>query len=110
MIPTKQTNEPQERTILPPVNIHINIPVARTYTYAFCVINANYAFSADVIDKLLVVEGTDQEQEDTYVNVIVVNEENKDSEKTQALVNALHSDAVRQYIEDTFKGVVVAKF
>ncbi len=77
---------------------------------AFCVINANYAFSADVIDKLLVVEGTDQEQEDTYVNVIVVNEENKDSEKTQALVNALHSDAVRQYIEDTFKGVVVAKF
>lgn len=77
---------------------------------AFGVINANYAFSSGVIDKLLVVEGTDQEQEDTYVNIIVVNAENKDSEKTKALVEALHSDAVKQYIEDTFQGVVVVKF
>ena len=77
---------------------------------AFGVINANYAFDAGVIDKLLVVEGTDQEQEDTYVNVIVVNAGNEDSEKTKALVDALHSDAVRKYIEDEFQGVVVAKF
>lgn len=77
---------------------------------AFGVINANYAFSSGVIDKLLIVEGTDQQQEDTYVNIIVVNAENKDSEKTKALVEALHSDAVRQYIEDTFQGVVVVKF
>ena len=31
----KQTNDPQERSILPPVSIHINIPVASTKTYAF---------------------------------------------------------------------------
>ena len=77
---------------------------------AFGVINANYALGADIIDKLVVVEGTDQEQEDTYVNVIVVNAENKDSEKTKALVAALNSDAVRTYIEETYNGVVVAKF
>ena len=77
---------------------------------AFGVINANYAFDAGVIDKLLVVEGTDQEQEDTYVNVIVVAAGNEQSEKTQALVSAVQSDEVRKFIEDTFNGAVVPKF
>ena len=38
MAPTKHTTEPTERSILPPVRIANNIPVARTYTYAFCAI------------------------------------------------------------------------
>ena len=62
------------------------------------------------MDKVVAVEGTDQEQEDTYVNIIVVNAGNENSEKTQALVAALNSDAVRSYIEETFNGAVVAKF
>ena len=33
--PAKQTTEPTERSMLPPVKIHNNIPVARTNTYAF---------------------------------------------------------------------------
>ena len=77
---------------------------------AFGVINANYAIQADIMDKLVVAEGTDQEQEDTYVNVIVVSAENAESEKTQALVNALHSDEVKKFIEETYNGAVVAKF
>ena len=77
---------------------------------AFAVINANYAIQADIMDKLVLAEGTDQEQEDTYVNVIVVSAENAESEKTQALVAALQSDEVRQFIEDTYNGAVVAKF
>ena len=40
MAPRKHTKEPQERSMLPPVSIHINIPVASTNTYAFCVIRA----------------------------------------------------------------------
>ena len=44
------------------------------------------------------------------MNIIVVNAENKDSEKTKALVDALHSDAVKSFIEDEFNGVVVVKF
>ena len=36
--PTKQTIEPTLRSILPPVRIHNNIPVARINTYAFCAI------------------------------------------------------------------------
>ena len=77
---------------------------------AFGVINANYAIQADIMDKVVAVEGTDEAQEDTYVNIIVVNSGNENSEKIQALVNALHSDATKKFIEDTFNGAVVAKF
>ena len=34
--PTKQTTDPTERSMLPPVKIHKSIPVARMNTYAFC--------------------------------------------------------------------------
>ena len=77
---------------------------------AFGVINANYAIQADIMDKVVAVEGTDEAQEDTYVNIIVVNSGNENSEKIQALVNALHSDATKAFIEETFNGAVVAKF
>ena len=77
---------------------------------AFGVINANYAIQADIMDKVVAVEGTDEAQEDTYVNIIVVNEGNENSEKIQALVDALHSDATKAFIEETFNGAVVAKF
>ena len=42
-----------------------------------------------------------------YTNVIVVPEGKQDDEKVKALVEALHSDAVREYIDSTFKGAVV---
>jgi D-methionine transport system substrate-binding protein len=77
---------------------------------AFGVINANYAIGADIMDKIVAVEGTDEQQEDTYVNIIVVNKGNEETEKTKALVAALQSDAVRSFIEERFNGAVVAKF
>ncbi|MBR2539676.1 MAG: metal ABC transporter substrate-binding protein [Mogibacterium sp.] len=77
---------------------------------AFGVINANYAIEADIMDDVVAIEGTDQQQEDTYVNVIVVAAGNEQSEKTQALVSAVQSDEVRKFIEDTFNGAVVPKF
>ena len=78
---------------------------------ALGVINANYAIGADLkIDEALATEAADSLAADTYVNVIVVNEENKDSEKTQALVAALQTDEVRKFIEDTYAGAVQPKF
>ena len=77
---------------------------------AFGVINANYAIQADIMDKVVAVEGTDEAQEDTYVNIIVVNSGNENSAKIQALVNALHSDETKAFIEEKFNGAVVAKF
>ena len=78
---------------------------------ALGVINANYAIGADLkIDEALATEAADSLAADTYVNVIVVNEENKDSEKTKALVAALQTDEVKKFIDDTFAGAVQAKF
>ena len=77
---------------------------------AFGVINANYAIQADIMDKVVAVEGTDEAQEDTYVNVIVVNKGNENSAKVQALIAALQSDETRAFIEERFNGAVVAKF
>lgn len=78
---------------------------------ALGVINANYAIGAGLkIDEALATETADSLAADTYVNVIVVNEENKDSEKTKALVAALQTDEVKKFIDDTFAGAVQAKF
>ncbi len=75
------------------------------------VINANYAIGAGLkLNESLAYEEADSLAADTYVNVLVVNEENKDSEKTQALIAALQTDAVRQFITDTFNGAVLPKF
>ena len=78
---------------------------------ALGVINANYAIGADLkIDEALATEAADSLAADTYVNVIVVNEENKDSEKTQALVKALQTDAVKDFIASEYNGAVQPKF
>ena len=33
--PSRQTKAPQERSMLPPVSMHISIPTPKIYTYAF---------------------------------------------------------------------------
>ena len=78
---------------------------------ALGVINANYAIGANLkIADALATEAADSLAADTYVNVIVVNEENKDSEKTKALVAALQTEEVKQFITDTYEGAVQPKF
>ena len=47
---------------------------------------------------------------DTYANVIAVKEGNENTDKTKALVNAVLSDDVRQFIEDTYGNAVVPVF
>ena len=46
----------------------------------------------------------------TYANIIVVKEGNEETEKTKALVDAVLSDAVRNYINETYSGDVVPIF
>lgn len=78
---------------------------------ALGVINGNYAIGANLkIDDALATEAVDSLAADTYVNVIVVNAENKDSEKTKALVAALQTDDVKKFIEETYAGSVQPKF
>ena len=58
----------------------------------------------------LATEGAESDAANAYVNVIAVKEGNELSEKTQALVEALTSDAVKQFIEANYNGAVVALF
>lgn len=74
-------------------------------------INGNYALEAGMnVSDAIAVEGSESDAANAYVNVIAVKEGNELSEKTQALVEALTSDAVKQYIEETYNGAVVALF
>ena len=76
---------------------------------AFVVLNGNYALDAgfSVAKDALSYEKSDSDAAKTYVNVIAVKEGNENSEKIQALVAALKSDTIRQYINDTYDGAVV---
>ena len=76
---------------------------------AYVVLNGNYALDAgfSVAKDALAYEKSDSEAAKTYVNVIAVKEGNENSEKILALVGALKSDAIRQYINDTYDGAVV---
>lgn len=76
---------------------------------AFVVLNGNYALDAgfSVAKDSLAYEESDSDAAKTYVNIIAVKEGNENSEKIQALVAALKSDTIRQYINDTYDGAVV---
>ncbi len=75
------------------------------------VINGNYALSAGIDTTTAIAsEATDSEAAESYVNVIAVRSGDETSAKIQALVAALQSDEVREYIENTYSGSVVATF
>lgn len=76
---------------------------------AFVVLNGNYALQAgfSVAKDSIAYETSDSEAAKTYVNVIAVKEGNEDAEGIQALVEALKSDEIKTYIEDTYDGAVI---
>ncbi len=76
------------------------------------VINGNYALEAglNASEDALAKEGAESLAAETYPNVVVVKEGNEENDKTKALVEALHSETVRSFIEETYKGAVVPLF
>ena len=76
---------------------------------SFVVLNGNYALEAgfNVATDAIAYEASDSEAAKTYVNIIAVNEGNETSEGIVALVDVLKSDAIKQYITDTYQGAVV---
>lgn len=72
----------------------------------YAVINSNYAIQANlnpVKDSLLIEDSSSQ-----YSNIVAVKEGNEKSDKTKALVAALESKDVADYIEKTYSGAVVS--
>ena len=79
---------------------------------ALAVINGNYALQAGLNagTDALAVEDAASISATTYANVLVVKEGNEQSEKIQALVKALMSQEVKDYINNTYSGAVVPIF
>ena len=77
----------------------------------FAVINGNYALQAGLHSSdALALESADGDAAQTYANIVACRKGDENSEKIQALISALQSDAVKQYIADTYNGAVVAIF
>ncbi len=75
------------------------------------VINGNYAIGAGLkIADALAVEDASGDAAQTYANIIAVREGNENSEKTQVLIEALKTDAVKNFIAEKYAGAVVAIF
>ena len=75
------------------------------------VINGNYALEAGLHSSdALALEDASGDAAQTYANVIACRAGEEDSEKITALVNAVLSDSVKEYIADTYEGAVVAIF
>ena len=75
------------------------------------VINGNYAISAD-IDPATALASEDSASEAAveYGNVVAVRSGEEASPKTEALLAALESDTVKDFIDATYNGAVVATF
>lgn len=74
------------------------------------VINGNYALQADLnaAEDSLITENPDYAK--VYVNVVACRSGDENSDKIQALKKAMQSDAVKQYVDETYKGAVVTVF
>ena len=72
------------------------------------IINTNFAMNADLNpmkDALFIEDKTSP-----YVNIIAVRDGDENREDIKKLVNALHSDNIKKFIEDKYKGAIVPAF
>ena len=76
---------------------------------SFVVLNGNYALEAgySVGKDSIAYEASDSVAAKTYVNIIAVLEGHENDQKIRALVQVLRSDAIKQFITDTYDGAVI---
>ena len=76
------------------------------------VINSNFAMEGGMnpATDSLASEDADSEAAQTFANIVAVKEGHENDPAIQALVKALQSDKVKEYIEKTYSGAVVAVF
>lgn len=76
------------------------------------VINGNYAIDAglNVATDAIGTEDKDSIAAETFANIVAIREGDEAREDLATLVEALQSDEVKKFIEDTYEGAVVPKF
>ena len=79
---------------------------------AMAVINGNYALQGglNAATDALAIEDSQGDAAQEYANILAVKEGRENDAAIQALVEALHSDTVKTYIENTYSGAVVPLF
>lgn len=78
---------------------------------AYAVINGNYAISAGLkVSDALAVESTTGTASVAYGNILAAKQGNENSPKIKALYEALTSATVKDFINQTYEGSVVALF
>ena len=97
-----------------PLNLKINeleaAQVARAISDVdIACINGNYAIEAG-LDEAIALESAESKAAETYANLIAVREGDEELAKTKALVEAVLSDEVRDFINENYKGAVVPVF
>ncbi len=97
-----------------PMNLEIlELEAAQVSRYtkeaALVVLNGNYALDAGytVAEDAIAYEASDSEAAKTYVNIIAVKEGNENNEGVAALVEALKSDEMKDFINETYNGAVI---
>lgn len=75
----------------------------------YAVINSNYAMDAGLnpVKDSLIQESAEN---NPYVNIVVVKAGNENTPKTKALINALKTQKVKDFILERYKGAVVPAF
>jgi D-methionine transport system substrate-binding protein len=70
-------------------------------------INGNYALEADLnpAEDAIALESA---KDNPYVNLIVVREGDEEREEIKALVDALHSEKIQEFIDTKYKGSVIS--
>lgn len=77
----------------------------------FGVVNGNFAIASGLnVADALATEAADSVAAKTYANIVAVREGDENSEKTQALVKALTTAEIKQFIENKYQGAVVPIF
>ncbi|MDN6639173.1 MAG: MetQ/NlpA family ABC transporter substrate-binding protein [Tetragenococcus sp.] len=76
------------------------------------VINGNYAVEGgfDVQDDALEIEEEGSEAADTYANIVAVRNGDEDDPAIEALIEAMQSDQVKDYMDEEYQGAVVPLF
>ena len=76
------------------------------------IVNGNYALEANLKDSAntVFVEQLTDEQIEARINYVVVKEGNEETDKTKALIAAITSDAVAEYIEENYGSAVICTF
>ena len=78
---------------------------------AIGVVNGNYALGSGLkLEDAIATEDATSENTTQYVNVVAVKAGNENSAKIQALVKAIRSDEVKEYIQQKYNGAVVTVF